>query len=170
MQSKVINLFGSPGSGKTTASWYLAAKMKMSGVSVELTGEFAKSLTHSNRKDCLKSQMLILGKQINKIERLLNKYQYIIVDSPILLAAIYSPIDYPQNFVPFLLDFNKRFLNINFFINRVKPYNPIGRNQTELESNLLSKQIKDFLNIVGEKYEEIDGNEKGYETILEKLL
>jgi hypothetical protein len=64
--------------------------------------------------------------------------------------------------------------NINFFINRVKPYNPKGRNQTAEESDQLSTAIKDLYNKLDIKYTEINGDAQGYgiavSIVIERLL
>ena len=38
----VVNLYGAPGSGKSTGAAYIFAKLKMLGVNCELITEFAK--------------------------------------------------------------------------------------------------------------------------------
>jgi len=40
-----VNLFGAPGSGKSTCAAYTFAKLKMLGVNCELVTEFAKDKT-----------------------------------------------------------------------------------------------------------------------------
>ena len=56
--------------------------------------------------------------------------------------------------------------NINFFINRTKPYNPAGRNQTAEESDDISLRIKEFYNKLDIPYTEIDGDCSGYEKAI----
>ena len=41
----IINLFGGPGTGKSTGAAYIFAKLKMCGVNCELITEFAKDMT-----------------------------------------------------------------------------------------------------------------------------
>lgn len=38
----LINFFGAPGAGKSTASAYIFSKLKMAGVNAEYVPEFAK--------------------------------------------------------------------------------------------------------------------------------
>lgn len=169
MKSRVINLFGQPGAGKSSTAYVLTGRLKQLRIDAELASEFAKDLVWSNRQDCMKCQLYMLGEQVFRIERLLGKVKYIICDSPILLSAIYAPIDYPQHFIPFLLDYNQRFDNINFFINRVKPYNPNGRNQNEVEASVIAEKIRSLLIATQIPFTEIDGDDNAHETILEKL-
>ena len=44
METKVINLFGNPGSGKSTVAAYLFSELKSRGLEVELVTETAKDL------------------------------------------------------------------------------------------------------------------------------
>lgn len=170
MYSKVINLFGQPGAGKSSTAYLLTGKLKSLGINAELASEFAKDLIWSNRLDCMKCQLYMLGEQVYRIERLLGQVEWIICDSPILLSAIYAPIDYPQHFIPFLLDYNNRFNNINFFIRRVKPYNPKGRTQTELEASKIAEKVHSLLIGARIPFIEVDGDDRGFEIIMEKLL
>ena len=61
------------------------------------------------------------------------------------------------------------FDNINFFIHRVKPYNPIGRLQTG-ESDKLSEEIKECFAYYKQDLIEIDGNKIGYDDIVETTI
>lgn len=56
--------------------------------------------------------------------------------------------------------------NFNFVINRVKPYNPNGRNQTEGEAKEIDGKTSEFLDSHKIPYIKVDGNEKGYDEIV----
>lgn len=45
MPTLVVNLFGGPGSGKSTGAAYVFARLKMLGYNAELVTEFAKDKT-----------------------------------------------------------------------------------------------------------------------------
>lgn len=47
--STVINFWGAPGSGKSTAAAELFVQMKKDGANIELTTEYAKDLVYSSR-------------------------------------------------------------------------------------------------------------------------
>jgi nicotinamide riboside kinase len=53
--------------------------------------------------------------------------------------------------------------NLNIFINRVKAYNPNGRNQTEGEAKEIDGKTSKFLEDNEVPYVMVDGNEYGYE-------
>jgi predicted ATPase len=61
-QLKVINLYGGPGTGKSTTAAALFALMKREGYNVELVTEFAKDLVWTERNKELGDQIYIFGK------------------------------------------------------------------------------------------------------------
>ena len=85
----VINFYGGPGSGKSTAAAGLFYQMKIAGYNVELTDEFAKECVWEGNIPMLADQLWVLGHQHRKILRLSDKVDYIITDSPVLLSPIY---------------------------------------------------------------------------------
>lgn len=170
-QTKIINLFGGPGSGKSTGAAYIFAKLKLAGVDAEYVSEFAKDKVWENNKEVFKCQMYVSGKQMFKITRCYGKVDIIITDSPFVLGAIYSPEK--VKFVDALIEeFDQyKFVNHNFFIKRIKEYNPNGRHQTEEEANEVDYKLRDFLeNKVDKHYMEVDGNVDGYDKIVEYIL
>lgn len=62
------------------------------------------------------------------------------------------------------------FNNINYYINRVKPYNPKGRNQSEEEANNLIPILKDILKDYNVRYCVYDGIEEDYDKIVNEVL
>jgi nicotinamide riboside kinase len=163
--TKVINLFAGPSSGKSTTAAGLFHLMKLAGLEVELAMEYAKDLVWANRQDDFKYQYYVTAKQAYRIERLIGKVDYIITDSPILLGVIYAPKDYFPNYKPFLWDLHNSHDSINLFINRVKPYNPNGRNQTEEGAKILNGQIRDIFDLLENTYE-VNGDSDAPDKIL----
>lgn len=134
----VVNLFAGPGAGKSTMAATLFAALKNEGVNVEIAGEYAKDLTWGRRFDTLADQIYVFGKQHHRIYRLARDCDVIISDSPIIMGLAYTP-DYPASFGETVSWAFNRYRNINFLLERTKPYNPKGRNQTFEEA-----QRKDF--------------------------
>lgn len=62
------------------------------------------------------------------------------------------------------------FNNLNFYINRTKEYNPIGRNQTENESDAIAADVKKMLDLYEFSYKEVNGDVDGYLKILEEVI
>lgn len=145
MQTKVINLFGGPGTGKSTTAAALFTMMKLKEMNVELTGEFAKDLTWAERQPCMKCQPYLFGEQYYRIFRLLNKVEYIINDSPLLLSSIYNTQF--ANMDALVLEVFNSTDNINVFLERTeRKYNPHGRNQDYYEAVAIDNKILNLLN------------------------
>ena len=55
------------------------------------------------------------------------------------------------------------------FVNRFKPYNQNGRNQTE-EAKEIDRKIKSFLTDNNLEFKEINGTEEGYNDIVKDII
>ena len=74
---KVINLFGAPGVGKSSAAAGLFYYMKRDGFSVEQVTEYAKYLILSgNEKTLLNEPGKLLAEQFHKQKILTDMYDY----------------------------------------------------------------------------------------------
>lgn len=161
----VVNLFAGPGAGKSTGAAYIFSKLKMDGYDCEYVSEFAKDKVWENNGEVFKSQFYITGKQVFKIKRCCGKVDIIVTDSPIAIGAMYLKDDEEMLGKAILEEFGK-YNNLNLFINRVKKYNPNGRNQTEDEAKEIDKRMKSWLNLHDIPFHQIDGNEKGYDWVV----
>ena len=63
-----------------------------------------------------------------------------------------------------------RYDNLNYFIKRVKKYNPVGREQTEAESDALIPVLKKCLADQNIAYKEIDGDLTSVDIIVCDVL
>ena len=149
---KVINFYGGPGSGKSTKAAGLYYKMNMAGFSVELNNEFAKECVWEDNVPMLKDQLFMLAHQHRKILRLVDKVDYVITDSPVMLSGIYREL-YDGPLYSDLIDKLARecydkYENINFMLDRPKKiFNQKGRAQTEESSiDIDSAILKMFKN------------------------
>ena len=86
----VINLWGAPGSGKSTLAAELFSIMKKRSLNVELVTEFAKDMTWENNMTAIGCQEYIFGNQSWRLERLRDKVDFIITDSPLPLSILYN--------------------------------------------------------------------------------
>ena len=69
------------------------------------------------------------------------------------------------------LDLKLHFLrNLNFLLQRISHYNPVGRVQTEEESDEIAGQIKELMNENNLEYIEIPGDIEMAEKITEKII
>lgn len=165
----VVNLFGAPSCGKSTGASYIFSQLKLLGVDCELVTEFAKDLTWDKQYNALSNQLYVSGVQSERFNRLSNKVDIVITDSPLFLGAIYRTPRSNEFDKLIVEEFNK-YNNINFLINRVKQYNPNGRSQTEEQSNELQNIIKEFANQHSISYTEIDGDTVGYQKIIDDIM
>lgn len=161
----VVNLFAGPGAGKSTTRAGVFHKLKLKGYNVEEATEYAKDLTWDKRFNTLACQPYVFGKQLYRLERLKDQVQAVITDSPLLLGSIYMGKDEPLSLMHLIEDKFNSFNNLNFFIKRVKPYNPKGRNQTEEEAQEIDSKVKTYLFRRGIDYTVLDGNEEAAEII-----
>lgn len=143
MKTTVINLIGSPGTGKSTIASELFAKMKWEGYDVELVSEYAKELIWEERNETFKNELYLFAKQHHRLFRLNGKVEYVITDRPLILSVFYNQKygDNSQQFKDIVLHEVNKFQNVNVFLKRTKPYISKGRNQTEEESDKFSDDM-----------------------------
>lgn len=170
MKTLIVNLFGAPGAGKSTGAAYIFYKLKQLGYNAEYVSEFAKDKVWEKNDEVFKNQAYIFGKQYFKISRCLDKVDIIVTDSPLLLSYFYNYNEVlGEHFDNCVKSVFYSMNNINYFINRVKPYNPSGRLQNEAESDELALDFKSELGEIGLKYTEVNGDEEGYNKVLIEL-
>lgn len=167
--TKIISLCGPPGAGKSTLSALLFSRLKIMGQDVELVPEFAKKLTWHNRHNSLDCQVYVHGKQVHEVYQLMGKVSLIVTDSPSILSAYYAEDKWPNSFTSFVVDYYKTLPTINYFLRRVKKYNPNGRNQTEKESDEIGSKLEKLLISHNIPYKAINGCEFEIQTIIDDL-
>jgi thymidylate kinase len=167
---KVINFYGGPGSGKSTAAAGLFYILKKAKYNVELVTEFAKDLVYDESLKKLSRQNYVFANQEYRLSRLQNSVEIAITDSPLLLSTFYAPSDYPMSFKDFCVDLYKTYDNYSFFIERNHAYVETGRLQTEEESDKISQDIKDFLLENRENYLSFLASDNTPNKIFEHLL
>ncbi len=172
MQPIVVNLFGGPGSGKSTLSAGVFSLLKLHGVNCELVTEFAKDLTWEERNVAISNQYYIFGKQHHRLYRLQNKVDVIITDAPLLFNVVYGKLysNVDDVFFDLVYNLNAEFNNLNFFLNRTKLYEESGRSQTFEEAKHIDEIITDVLEKGSWKFNIVDGDYKGINTITNCVL
>lgn len=167
----VVNLFGAPGAGKSTGAAYIFSRLKMAGINAELVTEFAKDKVWEESKAVFKNQAYIFGKQYFRISRLQDKVDVVITDSPILLSSFYNTDDtLGIEFDALIKKIFNSYESLNVFVNRVKPYNPAGRFQTESESDTLGAEMHYFLAKMEVECKEIDGCIEDYNDLVAMII
>jgi hypothetical protein len=168
---KVINIFGSPGVGKSTTASGLFYAMKCRGLETELVTEFAKDMVWEKRLNILEDQLYVLAKQNRRIARLRDhKIDWVITDSPIPLGLLYlKPDAFSPTFSKLLIEVFEKYDNYNFLLSRNVVYNPVGRNQTESEAIEFDTKVIEILNQHQIPFEKIVGGEPAVSTILRAI-
>lgn len=171
MNTIVVNLFGEPSAGKSTCAMDITAQLKRHGINAEYVSEFAKDKVYENNGEVFKHQEYLFGKQSFKMGRVKNKVQVMVVDSPLILCAVYNTDEVLGE------DFNKTVLNVfnsynnrNYLLTRHHSYENEGRFQNEDEAKEVRKEIIDKLNRYNIKYEEIASTESNCEYIVEEIM
>ena len=166
----IVNMSAGSGAGKSTNSARLFAMLKDKGIEVELVTEFAKDLVWEGRNKAFECQAYIFGKQLYKIQRVADSVDVIITDSPIFLSAIYDK-EQDKNFKNYIITQFNKFNNLNIYLNRVKPFNPNGRNESsEEEARINDKKVFDFFSDNDIEYYNFNGNEEGCKEIFKLVI
>jgi hypothetical protein len=166
MKLKMINLWAGPGAGKSTTAAGLFFLMKSAGYKVELITEYAKEKVYDGHFGTLSDQIYIFGKQQRRAKRLVGQVEYAITDSPLLLSTLYNK-DLSSSFDTLVKEEFDTYDNLNFFINRVKPYVNLGREQTRDEAVELDTALKGLLYKYDISCLFVDGNQNAPQSIFD---
>ena len=165
------NLFGSPGSGKSTMAALVFSRLKMLNINCELVTEFAKDKVWENNNTALANQLYVFAKQYYRVDRCADKVDVIITDSPLALSPMYNKDpDIHEPLKQLALKIANKYNNLNYFIRRIKKYNPIGRLQTEAESDEIAVKLRDAMDANGIKYTAIDGDLMSADIIVNDIM
>lgn len=169
----IVNLYGAPGAGKSTGSAYIFGQLKMNNISVELVREFVKDKIYEKSEGVFNDQVYILGKQHFRQTNVKGNVDVIITDCPLIIQAYYTDkykFPYADELRQLVLKLYSLENNINYFVNRDKPYNPDGRFQTEADSDSISGNLKEYLDNLNIEYKEINGNITDYDTVVADII
>lgn len=154
IKTLIVNLYGGPGTGKSTTAALIFAKLKQLGHNAELVREYVKEWAWENRHPGPFDQFYFFGKQSRKESLLYGKVDFIVTDSPVSLAAFYAQkfsCPTTANGIATVVDAfytagkaaGHRYMDV--FLERTKAYNPKGRFQTEGEAVAMDNQMEQFL-------------------------
>ena len=153
---KVVNLFAGPGAGKSTMAADVFAMLKRAKVNVELVTEFAKDLTWEERWGAFSCQPYVFGEQVMRLHRLIPQVELVVTDSPILLSRIYGKNT--KSWAKAVEEVFATFDNLNFFIDRDKPYQQLGRSQNAEQAKQVDERVFDMLYASQIQFEVVKGN------------
>lgn len=145
----VINGYGGPGAGKSTACMEITAALKKAGYGAEYVQEYAKELVYDKNMEMLdgsaKNQFEILKEQTRRVDRLYDQVDFIVTDSLILLNEIYNKELTPE-YRDIVGKIQNSYSNFSFFIERdVSNFEEEGRIHNLAESIQKDQEIRDML-------------------------
>lgn len=168
MRPIAVNFYGGPGSGKSTLAAAVFAELKHSGINVELVTEYAKKKVWEEAYKVFECQFYVTAQQVYSMFTVSKHVDVIVTDSPIIMSCAYNNGD--KLLDSLLVREHKKYRNIDIFLNRVKPYNPKGRMQTELEAKDKDKLIKKILKKNKIQFIERLGNKTSVDEITQYVL
>ncbi len=97
----LINIYGSPATGKSYTAENLAAQFREIGVECALVTEYATELIKAGRHEELKDQITVTGEQLRREQEAFNHANIVITDSPTALGTLYSPTEQKDKVIQF---------------------------------------------------------------------
>ena len=177
--SKLINIFGGPGCGKSTIAAGLFYELKKNHISCNNPYEFPKTLAWDKNYPAIQDQLYVFANQHRGIAQSYGKVDYIIIDSPILFSTIYHsyytsgyPAEfYGQSFHDMVVDLHKKYDNLNIMLKRTDGSHDEGERFQDLEESLaIDKLCIEKLEEHDIPYHEVIVDDKTVETILKLIL
>lgn len=151
-KSLVVNAFGGPGAGKSTACFHIVEELKKLGYVAEYVSEYAKDLVWDENFDLLDGteahQFEILKEQLHRIDRLYGKVDFIVTDASILLNAVYNN-ELTPGYEKMLKTLNGQYKNFNFLVRRDGKFEVEGRIHSYEESVSKDKEVEQMMQRYG---------------------
>jgi hypothetical protein len=173
---KVINLFGAPSAGKSTAMLGLTYHMKLMGLSVENTPEFIKEMIYEDSNpeqfttERFGGQLYVLGEQNRRIARLKGQNDFAITDCPLPLIGYYTPNDYASGFTDFVKSLNNTYDNVNYLILRKHEFENEKRIHGEEMANKIESELAPYLEKMGLKFKIVESSENLVHHLIDDMI
>ncbi len=173
--TKVLNLYGGPGTGKSTIAAKLFAAMKSNHVNAELVAEYVKQWAWEKRKPVSFDQFLFFGKQARRESSLFGEVDVVVTDAPVLLTAYYAQVFGSPAQATCFRHMLLTYLDMvtaqghehkHYFLTRLKPYDQRGRFQDEKGAREVDEELRRFVKEMGLKISEVPGDDEGVAAIL----
>ena len=144
----LINIYGSPATGKSYTAENLVVLLKENGIECELVTEYATELIRQGQAEKLKNQVAVTSEQIRRQQEAFNKADIVITDSPAALGVIYSP-DEQKAEVAQLVEQSKTTPYINILLRHnhesLEAFSMNGRIHNKEQSLAVQDKIIDLL-------------------------
>jgi len=158
----IVNAFGGPGAGKTTAAWHIAAELKKRGFVTEYVPEYAKELVWDEKYELLdgtiEHETEIYDEKLHRINRVIGKVDFVVTDSPTIQSISFLDdekvsAEDKAAFVERAKEDWTKHSTFNLFVQRdSKSYEKEGRIHSLEESKCLDQSIKSMLKDMGVRY------------------
>ena len=176
MNTKVINLIGGAGIGKSINAALFFAELKLMGKTCEYVQEFAKEIVWSNHLSLLSDQRYLLEEQSKRIAVLDGKVEYIVTDGSLINQIYYNSVSNVHSDVKLQIEseilFNYFLMdNINFVINRNLnvPFEESGRVHSLDEAIVTDNRLKEILKFNEIPYIKMDFGKEGVAGMVNML-
>lgn len=171
MNTIVVNLFGEPGAGKSTAAMDITAKLKRAGINAEYVSEYAKDKVYEEDAEVFKHQEYLFGKQSFKIGRVCGRVQVIVTDAPLVMSVIYNQNVYlGKPFECVVMSTFNAYRNKNYLLLRKHKYEDAGRFQNETQATDVREKLIAKLKALDVKYECTTSSDADCKAIVESII
>jgi len=168
MNTLYVNLYGGPGTGKSTMAASLFARLKRHGITAELVTEYAKELVWGDCTAKFSDQVYITAKQHHRMHRLRGKVPVVITDAPLLQGIVYQDNELIRRIADSLdLELGD---SIHALLIRQKAYVDAGRVQTEEEARELDRKIAGLLREYRPEFTTYRGSPEGDDFLFARIL
>lgn len=164
----IINLFGSPSSGKSSIASKIFSYLKSYHINAEIVPEIAKQMIYQHNEMALKYQFFIGNTQLFWQKAIEDSADVVIAESPYILSIIYNK-SHPHLTSGFMEEFHKQN-NINYFLKRSdKNYQASGRIHSIEETRILDKDISDMLKLNSIYFQKVPLKESDLKNMLKEI-
>lgn len=172
----VVNLYGGPGTGKSTIAAHIFALLKQQGANAELITEYVKTWVWEGRQIQELDQYYLIAKQSRHERLMYPKVDIVVTDAPVWLSAIYEVrFEEKPHICQVLIDKHAAyaekcgFRHVHVFLERESEYIAVGRMQTEDEARKIDKEILDYIESQNIDYIKVAGNKDAAAKIIKEL-
>lgn len=150
----VVDLYGGPGTGKSTLAAKTFAEFKEQGRRVELVREYVKNWAYRGEPVREFDQTYLFAKQLRAESTLYGKVDIIITDSPLGLSVVYEQkyarpgqVLVMRNLWEGVLEnqANAGIYHLPVQVLRAKPYVQLGRYETEEQARRVDQDVQDII-------------------------
>lgn len=174
--TKVINIIGGPGCGKSLFTSAIVLNFHLRGKTVETVPDHAKSLVWQHHYEGLRNQYALAQDQFNMLSVMDGQVQFLVTECSLPQLMFYNET-YADNICDVgkthqqILDWYGQFNNVNVLVKRNpdRRYARAGRLQDENQAMEADQAIKDMLDREGIAYTELVADPSAIQTFAESL-